>query len=183
MSPRRLVYLTPEVVEELAQEIAQDLYGPTGFVLLGSTGQAALESAVYCIRLKEYRTIFIQAAALFRSLIVNHPWLDGNKRLGTCATFLVANGRTLLMPDPALTQLALSVAEGVSRVRLGTLARILKRFSIEPEMATSAIDVVVADSLATALAWGMTVESAAEEINDKLAILDRYALRLQAESS
>jgi death-on-curing protein len=55
-----------------------------------------LESAVACPMMSAfgedaYPTIIEKAAALLHSLVLNHPFVDGNKRTGTIA-FLHLNG-------------------------------------------------------------------------------------------
>lgn len=53
-----------------------------------------------------YTNIFQKAAALGESLIVNHPFVDGNKRTGMlCMTgFLIVNGYSLTaLPDDLYT--------------------------------------------------------------------------------
>ena len=64
----------------------------------GAHGKGLLESALAQSRQTFagrylYRTIFDKAAALFRSMIKNHPFVDGNKRMAltTLAVFLTLN--------------------------------------------------------------------------------------------
>src|SRR3990172_10842143 len=47
-----------------------------------------------------YKTIFDKAAALMHSLILNHPFVDGNKRTAVVAAiiFLLQNGWMLKVP-------------------------------------------------------------------------------------
>lgn len=54
------------------------------------------------------------AAAYLFHLVKNHPFLDGNKRIGLAValTFLEVNGRVIDRPDPTLTDSTLGVAEG-----------------------------------------------------------------------
>lgn len=54
-----------------------------------------------------------KAAALFESIILNHPFVDGNKRTATIATefFLEINGLTLSAPDKAFEDFAVHIAE------------------------------------------------------------------------
>lgn len=72
--------------------------------LLGEFGGAAgirdmglLESALYRPRTGYYVDLAEMASALFESLIMNHPFLDGNKRIAFFATdtFLRLNGWSL----------------------------------------------------------------------------------------
>ena len=87
-------YVTlPEAVE-LHRRLLQATGGAPGIRDLG-----ALESAVSQPRatfggVDLYPTLVEKAAALCFSLIQNHPFLDGNKRVGHAAmeTFLVLNG-------------------------------------------------------------------------------------------
>ncbi len=53
-----------------------------------------LESALYRPRTGYYRDLAEMAAALFESLLMNHPFVDGNKRVAFFATdvFLRLNG-------------------------------------------------------------------------------------------
>ena len=54
----------------------------------------ALESAIYRPQTGYYEDLIAEAAALFESLAINHPFIDGNKRLAFAATdtFLRVNG-------------------------------------------------------------------------------------------
>jgi death-on-curing protein len=56
-----------------------------------------LESALYRPRTGHYADLAEMAAALFESLIMNHPFVDGNKRVAFFATdvFLRLNGYKL----------------------------------------------------------------------------------------
>jgi death-on-curing protein len=53
-----------------------------------------LESALYRPRTGYYRDIIEMTSALFESLLINHPFIDGNKRVAFFATdvFLRLNG-------------------------------------------------------------------------------------------
>lgn len=61
-----------------------------------------------------YPTIQTKAAQLCFSLINNHPFVDGNKRIGILAmlTVLELNGITIDISDNDLISLGLSVAQG-----------------------------------------------------------------------
>jgi death-on-curing protein len=61
-----------------------------------------------------YPTMEEKAAALGFSLIRNHPFVDGNKRVGHAAmeTFLVLNGFELQAPTDEQERVILSVAAG-----------------------------------------------------------------------
>ena len=55
-----------------------------------------------------------KAAALMHSLVMNHPFVDGNKRMGVAAAelFLELNGFRLDASDKDLEELTLSIARG-----------------------------------------------------------------------
>lgn len=59
-------------------------------------------------------TIYEQAAAYLFHLVKNHPFVDGNKRvgLGAALTFLGMNGLWVDSTNDALVQLTLGVVEG-----------------------------------------------------------------------
>jgi death on curing protein len=61
-----------------------------------------------------YPTLIEKASALAYSLILNHPFVDGNKRIGHAAmeTFLVLNGHELQAEVSEQEQVVLSVAAG-----------------------------------------------------------------------
>jgi len=89
----------------------------------GLRDQAALESALHT----PYQTFDREdlypgkerkAAALCYGLIQNHPFVDGNKRIGVhlCDVFLEINGIKLEYSDDDLVQLGLSVADGTWKI-------------------------------------------------------------------
>jgi len=57
----------------------------------------ALEAALFRPQTGYYADIVAEAAALLESLAINHPFLDGNKRIAFAATdvFLRINGRRM----------------------------------------------------------------------------------------
>ncbi len=68
-----------------------------------------------------YPTIADKAAALGHSLIQNHPFVDGNKRVGHAAmeVFLVLNGYEISASVDEQEEIILSVASGqMSRAEL-----------------------------------------------------------------
>ena len=58
--------------------------------------------------------MFEMAAAYLYHVVQNHPFIDGNKRVGAAAAdvFLVLNGIELTASEDAYEQLVLSVAQG-----------------------------------------------------------------------
>ena len=65
--------------------------------LSGVRDLGLLESALYRPRTGYYRDLTEMATALFESLLMNHPFVDGNKRVAFFATdvFLRLNGWSL----------------------------------------------------------------------------------------
>jgi death-on-curing protein len=65
-----------------------------------------------------YPDLIAKAAALGHALVMNHPFLDGNKRLGHAAmeTFLVLNGQEIVCELDEQERMMLTLAAGeVSR--------------------------------------------------------------------
>ncbi len=65
----------------------------------GVRDKGLLESALMRPRSGYYETLSLQAAALLHSLILNHCFVDGNKRIGFAlmATFLKLNGDSIVV--------------------------------------------------------------------------------------
>lgn len=61
-----------------------------------------------------YKTIFDKAAAMFHSIINNHPFLDGNKRtsLFSAVLFLELNGRVLEFKRKEAVKFTLKAHDG-----------------------------------------------------------------------
>jgi len=61
-----------------------------------------------------YPDLAAKAAALLHSLVLNHPFLDGNKRVGAHAAvlFLLVNGTELMAVPAALADITLATARG-----------------------------------------------------------------------
>ena len=80
----------------------------------GVRDPGALEAALYRPQTGYYEDIVAEASALMESLAVNHPFLDGNKRVGAMAAivFLELNDVELAADEPGLEAVTLAVAEG-----------------------------------------------------------------------
>ena len=89
MPADRTVFLTVDEVLAIHDRLIETFGGPTGVRDLG-----LLESALFRPRTGHYPDLAAMAAALFESLVMNHPFLDGNKRVAFFATdvFLRLNG-------------------------------------------------------------------------------------------
>lgn len=107
-------YLTLAEVLQIYSRVMQQTGGETGIRDLG-----ALESAVAQPRMTFggqdlYPPIVEKASALGFSLILNHPFLDGNKCTGHAAieTFLVLNGHEIQAAVDEQVAIVLKVASG-----------------------------------------------------------------------
>ena len=92
MPSKTVAFLSRDEVLEIHRVLLQRFGGPEG---VRDTG--LLESALYRPRTGYYADLAEMAAALFESLIMNHPFVDGNKRVAFFATdvFLRLNGYKL----------------------------------------------------------------------------------------
>ena len=107
-SPRYLILEFNQADEQLA--------APTDDVLAISKKIMARNKTVYKELDSEelYPTLLDKASRLCFGLVKNHPFVDGNKRIGTHAmlVFLAINGVELEYGDTELINLILSVAAG-----------------------------------------------------------------------
>lgn len=105
------VYLTTTDVLAIAEEILPSIGLRDG----GLLHVAVLRPQTNVFGRDAYTDLWTKAAALMQSLIVSHPLVDGNKRLGwTCAVvFLELNGETLVGTDAdAAEELVIGVTTG-----------------------------------------------------------------------
>ncbi len=89
MPAKAVYYLTRDEVLAIHQGLIDRFGGLEGVRDLG-----LLESALYRPRTGYYQDLAEMAAALFESLLMNHAFIDGNKRVAFFATdiFLRLNG-------------------------------------------------------------------------------------------
>jgi death on curing protein len=93
------LFLTVDEVHSIHERLV-DAFGGTP----GLRDPGLLESALFRPRTGYYGDLAEMAAALFESLLMNHPFVDGNKRVAFFATdvFLRLNGsRLAVRPDAA----------------------------------------------------------------------------------
>lgn len=99
MPSDRVSHLSVDEVLAIHEQLIKTFGGPSGV-----RDPGLLESALYRPRTGYYRDMAEMAAALFESLLMNHPFIDGNKRVAFFATdvFLRLNGWKLRVePDEA----------------------------------------------------------------------------------
>lgn len=90
MSAARTVqFLSLDEVEAIHQRLIEVFGGPAGI-----RDRGLLDSALHRPQSGYYADLVEMAAALFESLLMNHPFVDGNKRVAFFATdvFLRLNG-------------------------------------------------------------------------------------------
>ncbi len=105
-------YVTVAEVE-LAHQIALESGGSAGL-----RDRGALESAVFRPQTGYYADLMEEAAALFESLVQNHPFVDANKRTAFLATdlFLRFNGKMIVVEERAGERFLLdNLAKGTFR--------------------------------------------------------------------
>lgn len=92
MQSKTVAFLSRDEVLEIHRALLERFGGLAGVRDLG-----LLESALFRPRTGYYADLAEMAAALFESLLMNHPFIDGNKRVAFFATdiFLRLNGYRL----------------------------------------------------------------------------------------
>ena len=97
--------------ELMHEQCTRNDYNCRDFALL----ESAISSPLQTFGGRElYPTLFEKAAQLFHSLISNHCFLDGNKRIALHAmcVFLAINGMVINTTQDRLYELAMSTANG-----------------------------------------------------------------------
>ena len=143
------------VVYGLASEFYPDYPDPMpDFQFLGNQGKALLESALsnpmqtFGGRFV-YQTIYDKSAILLWSIIKNHPFVDGNKRMGLTSTFvfMVLNGYVLVCPRERAIGICLRIAGAYPAIDLSEVTEWLTADSIPldliSEWAQSSSDVAL----------------------------------------
>ena len=92
MRSKTVAFLSRDEVLEIYRTLLDRFGGPPGVRDLG-----LLESALFRPQTGYYLDLAEMAAALFESLVMNHPFVDGNKRVAffTTDVFLRLNGHRL----------------------------------------------------------------------------------------
>lgn len=107
-------YLTLDEVMSLNRQILKQSGGAAGVRDLGSLESAIAQPMMTFGGEDLYPTLVDKAAALGFSLIMNHPFVDGNKRTGHAAmeTFLVMNDLEIFASVDEQELVILSLAAG-----------------------------------------------------------------------
>jgi death-on-curing protein len=109
-----VIYFSVDQILELAHGLIENFGGSAGLRDRGGLEAAAARSAMTFGGEDLYPDFPEKAASLLHSLVINHPFVDGNKRVGAAATelFLNVNGFELLATDQELEETVMAVARG-----------------------------------------------------------------------
>jgi death-on-curing protein len=110
-----VVYLSKAQIQHVHERLIERFGGPVGL-----RDEGALESVIARPQATFegedlHPTLAAKAAALFHSLVVTHPFADGNKRVAalTAELFLLVNGFELLATDDELEEITIATARGL----------------------------------------------------------------------
>lgn len=115
-------YLTPQQVLFIHARLLAETGGEQGIRDLGLLESAVARPRATFDGVDLYPDPFLKAAALMESLILNHPFLDGNKRTGITAAsiFLKRNGIELTADNSAVERFTIQLV--VERPELAEIA-------------------------------------------------------------
>lgn len=107
-------YLSLAEVLELHQTVLERWGGASGIRDINALESALAQPRQSFGGAELYSDLATKAAALCYSLVLNHPFVDGNKRIGHAAmeVFLLLNGHELHAPVDEQEQLMLQLAAG-----------------------------------------------------------------------
>jgi death-on-curing protein len=109
-----IVYLSVDQILALHEALVDRFGGAAALRDRGALEAAVARPAMTFGGEDLYPDVAVKAAASMHSLVLNHPFIDGNKRIGVAAAefFLERNGHVLIASDEELEELTLAVAEG-----------------------------------------------------------------------
>ena len=112
--PAEIVYLTAVQVLFIHARLLAETGGASGVRDLGLLESAIARPRATFDGQDLYPDLYAKAAALMVGLVNNHPFADGNKRVGVTAAglFLIRNGLQLRAGNEELEQVTLEVAQG-----------------------------------------------------------------------
>lgn len=114
-----MIRLTTKQVISLHSSLIEATGGTDGVRDMGLL-ESALEAPFQTFDGKDlYPALIQKAARLGHSLISNHPFVDGNKRIGihTMLVFLAANGVEIECTQKELIDVGLSLADGTMNAK------------------------------------------------------------------
>ncbi|MBF0559648.1 MAG: type II toxin-antitoxin system death-on-curing family toxin [Nitrospirae bacterium] len=125
-----MTYLTPEQVLFIHSRLIDNTGGAHGLRDLGLLLSAMSRPKATFEGKDLYPDLFHKAAALFESLVNNHPFIDGNKRTAIVAAglFLRMNGHVLETSQRELERFTLNMATG--RTTLEDAAKWFEKYGV-----------------------------------------------------
>ena len=116
-------YLSIEQVRALHADQLRLYGGATGLRDNGALESAVARPAMTFGGEDLYEDLASKASALMHSLVLNHAFVDGNKRVAAHAAilFVELNGQTFLATPGELVEMTLAVAEGKVAVEALTI--------------------------------------------------------------
>jgi death-on-curing protein len=120
-------FLTLDQIVQLHVLVVGETGGSTGIRDLGRLESVVGAQNQYVFGKETYTDPMQKAAALIRSIIGDHPFVDGNKRtaLLTALTFLKINGVNLTIPQGDLENFAVQVA--IDKLNVSSIANWLEK--------------------------------------------------------
>ncbi len=120
------VFLSVQQVLFLHMRLVEETGGSFGIRDLGLLEAAVARPRAVFGGQELYPALTDKAAALMHSIVLNHPMVDGNKRLGVAASglFLQFNGLLLKASNESVEAFTLRVAQG--GVSIGEVAEWLE---------------------------------------------------------
>ena len=109
-----ILYLSIQQIEALHASQVDEYGGATGLRDRGALEAAVARPTMTYGGEDLYPDLAAKAAALMHSLVMNHPFVDGNKRVGAQAAlvFLLVNECEVDVSSEELTETTLTVARG-----------------------------------------------------------------------
>lgn len=131
-----MIYLSAAQVLFIHARLVAETGGTPGIRDLGLLAAAVARPQATFDGDDLYPDRFSKAAALMDSLVRNHPFVDGNKRVGitAAALLLLLNGRRLTADNANLEQFTLLVAQ--SQLILSQMTTWFQTYSTEIETAS-----------------------------------------------
>ena len=107
-------YLSAEQIEALHDLQIESFGGAAGLRDRGALEAAAARPAMTFGGEDLYPDVAAKAGALMHSLVMNHPFVDGNKRAGAASAefFLNQNGHRLTASDREFVEITFAAARG-----------------------------------------------------------------------
>lgn len=119
-------YLTPQNVIQIHFELVESTGGSQGLRDLGLLESAVMRPQQTFSGKDLYPTLILKAAALVHSLLLNHVFVDGNKRTATISMveFLILNRKKIKATNEEIVDFALWVEN--KKPTIGQIAKWIK---------------------------------------------------------